>query len=120
MPVPASDIDFILQESDTAVSVVAGDVSGFGIFDRPDSVIINGYVQTTEYQVLCRTDLFGDLLFGSGIVVDGRQYIVRENRELGDGALVKILLEAFEGDDGEVLPVLRTRIELDGGGPCLS
>ena len=118
MPIPASDIDFILRESDTAVSVVAGEVSGFGIFDRPDQVIVNGYVQTTEYQVLCRADMFGDLLFGSGIFVDGRQYIIRENRELGDGALTKILMEAFEGDDGEVLPVLRQVISLDGGEPC--
>lgn len=118
MAVPASDIDFILKESDTAVSVVAGNVSGFGIFDQPDTVIINGYVQTTEYQVLCRSDLFADLLFGSGIYVANRQFIVRENKDCGDGALTKILLEAFEGDDGEVLPVLRTEYTLDGGSAC--
>lgn len=118
MAVPASDIDFILRESDTAVPVTAGETSGWGIFDRPDHVIVNGYVQTTEYQVLCRADLFGDLLFGSGIYIDGSQFIVRENRELGDGALTKILMEAWEGDDGEVLPVLRQEITLDGGTAC--
>ena len=113
MPIPASDIDFILR--DTGVPVRAGSIQGLGIFDRPDKIIQDGYVQTAEYELLCRSDLFGKLPYGSGIVVDGTQYIVRENRDTGDGSFCKILLESYEGDQGDILPVIEEEVILDGG-----
>ena len=84
------DLDLFL--ADFGVSVTAGAVTGLGIFDMPSQVILNDAVLTTDYKVTCKAGLFGDLLYGNSITVDGVAYTVREVMSIDDGRFVEIML----------------------------
>lgn len=78
--------------ADFGVTVVAGMVSGVGLLDMPDSVI-GGMSISTDYEVTCKTSVFGTVANGSSITVDGVGYTVKEVRKVGDGVFCAISLK---------------------------
>jgi hypothetical protein len=78
---------------DFGVPVVApGGATGKGILDAPDSVIADGLVLSTGYNLTCETSKFGNLKSGEMIRVSGALYQVREVRKLTDGVFCAIQL----------------------------
>ena len=111
MPLPpSSDVDFMLR--DTGVPVNVDGVDTYGILERPQQLIQDGLVITTEWTLLGTAEDFGDLLYGSGIIVDGSTFLVRESRVLSDGSLCELSLEKI----GEVLRE-KPDVVLDAHGP---
>ena len=100
MPIPSSDIDFILSDRDTSVEVVAGspEITGRGILDLPQQIVQDGYVITTEWTVLVKAAEFGGLIYGDAIRCDGINFFVRESRVMGDGVIAQLLLEKLAPD----------------------
>ena len=70
----SEDLYLFLNTDEMAVPVTAGSVSGNGILDMPSETIAGGMVVSTDYSLICRADLFGDLMHGAGINVDGYPY----------------------------------------------
>jgi hypothetical protein len=92
MPLPpSSDIDWML--ADTGVQVACGPVSGIGVLEQPQRLIQDGMVITTEWTLLCKASLFGGLIYGDAVTVDGVSFVVREARVLVDGSLCELSLE---------------------------
>ena len=88
------DLDLFLDTAEMAVPVVAGNVSGNGILDMPSETIAGGMVVSTDYSLICRTDLFGDLMHGAGINVDGYPYtLIGPPMLLDDGAFCSLTLQ---------------------------
>jgi hypothetical protein len=89
--------DLLLQ--DFGLSATAGAVSGIGILDRNSEIILGGQVVMVDYMLTCRTDQFGALQYGSGIIVGGVSYTVRhEPLKLADGLYCSIPLERVEAE----------------------
>jgi hypothetical protein len=89
--------DLLLQ--DFGLSASAGAVSGLGILDRNSEIILGGQVVMVDYMLTCRTDQFGALQYGSGIIVGGVSYTVRhEPLKLADGLYCSIPLERVEAE----------------------
>jgi len=86
----AEDLDVFL--ADFGVTVIAGGVTGVGIFDMPSEIVADGVVLTTDYKVTAKAGLFGDLLYGDGMEVDGVAYSVREVVKIDDGRFVEVML----------------------------
>lgn len=78
---------------DFGVSVVAGAVSGVGIFDMPGEVLMDNMVISTDYSLRVRASEFASLGYGSAVVVDGGNYTVRESRLLDDGVFLQLSLQ---------------------------
>ena len=88
------DLDLFLDTAEMAVPVVAGSVSGNGILDMPSETIAGGMVVSTDYSLICRADLFGDLMHGAGINVDGYPYtLIGPPMLLDDGAFCSLTLQ---------------------------
>jgi len=85
------DLDVFL--ADFGVSVTAGAVSGVGILDMPGESIMGDMVISSNYQVVCRADEFGNLGYGDQIVADGLTYLVQEMRLISDGRFCALILE---------------------------
>jgi len=94
------DLDLFL--ADFGVTVVAGAVSGVGILDMPSEIIADGVVLTTDYKVTCKASLFGSLLYGAAVTVDGVNYSVREVMKIDDGSFVELMLSKIA--PGDVAP----------------
>lgn len=111
MPLPPlSDIQWMLD--DTGVTVSSGIITGKGILEQPQQLIQDGMVITTDWTVLCRADQFGALLYGSGVIIDGSAFLVREAKILTDGVLCELSLEKIAEPDYET-----PDIDLDAHGP---
>lgn len=111
MPLPPlSDVEFILE--DTGVVGTAGSITGIGILERPQQIIQDGMVITTEWKFLAKAAVFGTLLYDSGITIDNINFVVRENRILNDGVLCELSLEKVPEEIGLITDLL-----LDGGSP---
>ena len=96
------------------VSVVAGALSGVGIFDMPSEQIVDGMVITTGYRLDCDAATFGELGYGASVTVDGDVYRLQENMLIGDGSLCRMLLERV-GDAPPWVPgATDVEIILDG------
>ena len=88
------DLDLFLSTAEFAVPVTAGSVSGNGILDMPSETIAGGMVVSTDYSLICRADLFGDLMHGAGINVDGYPYtLIGPPMLLDDGAFCSLTLQ---------------------------
>jgi len=88
------DLDLFLDTAEMAVPVVAGSVSGNGILDMPSETIAGGMVVSTDYNLICRADQFGDLMHGAGINVDGYPYtLIGPPMLLDDGAFCSLTLQ---------------------------
>lgn len=96
------DLDLFLQDFGKAVS--AGAVTGLGILDMPGQVIADGIVINTDYRLTVRTDQFGGLLYGDGVVVDGVSYAVRELLPVDDGSFCEVTLTRVALGNGVFAP----------------
>lgn len=82
------DLDIFL--ADFGVSCTAGATTANGILDMPSQVISDGMVLTTDYTLTARTSVFGSLIRGDSITVDGTAYTVRETMLIDDGKFVQL------------------------------
>ena len=77
------------------VSVVAGAVTTTGMFDQKSELVLDDQVVSVENALTVETALLGHLRYGAPIIVDGRQYLVRqEPMRIGDGLLCVLSLES--------------------------
>lgn len=85
------DIDLFL--ADFGVSVTAGAVTGLGIFDMPSDIVADGMVMTTDYKLTAKASEFGDLTYGSQLLVNGAAYTLRNSQFVDDGKFVELMLQ---------------------------
>jgi hypothetical protein len=84
------DLDLFL--ADFGVAVSSGNVTGIGILDMPSEIVADGVVLTTDYKVMVKTSVFGGLLYGAAVTVDGVNYQVREAMKVDDGSFTELML----------------------------
>jgi hypothetical protein len=90
------ELDLFL--SDFGVPVSAGAVTGVGVLDMPSQVVADGMVLTTDYKLTVKTSVFGGLLYGDAITVDGIAYQVREAMKVDDGRFTELMLTKLAPD----------------------
>jgi hypothetical protein len=87
------DLDIFLDLDGFGVPVTAGAVSGAGILDKNAELIINGEIDVVDYLLTVSTALFGNLGYGSTLVIDGQTYKAETvPRVFDDGLLCRIPL----------------------------
>jgi hypothetical protein len=88
------DIPFLLQ--DTGVPVVVGGVSGVGLLDENDQVLVSdrngGEVLVPMTTLTVQSSAFPSMRIDTAVTVNGTNYTIRERIKTGDAALTKILL----------------------------
>ena len=88
------DIPFLLQ--DTGVPVVIGGVSGVGLLDENDQVLVSdrngGEVLVPMTTLTVQSSAFPNVRIDTAVTVNGTNYTIRERLKTGDAALTKILL----------------------------
>jgi hypothetical protein len=88
------DIPFLLQ--DTGVPVVVGGVSGVGLLDENDQVLVSdrngGEVLVPMTTLTVQSSAFPSMRIDTAVTVNGTNYTIRERLKTGDAALTKILL----------------------------
>ena len=88
------DIPFLLQ--DTGVPVVIGGVSGVGLLDENDQVLVSdrngGEVLVPMTTLTVQSSAFPSMRIDTAVTVNGTNYTIRERLKTGDAALTKILL----------------------------
>jgi hypothetical protein len=88
------DIPFLL--ADTGVPVVIGGVSGTGLLDENDQVLVSdrngGEMLVPMTTVTVQSSAFPNMRIDTAVTVNGTNYTVRERLKTGDAALTKILL----------------------------
>ena len=88
------DIPFLLQ--DTGVPVVVGGVSGGGLLDENDQVLVSdrngGEVLVPMTTLTVQSSAFPSMRIDTVVTVNGTNYTIRERLKTGDAALTKILL----------------------------
>jgi hypothetical protein len=90
------ELDLFL--SDFGVPVSAGAVTGVGIMDMPSQVVADGMVLTTDYKLTVKSSVFGGLLYGDAITVEGVSYQVREAMKVDDGRFTDLYLTKLSPD----------------------
>jgi hypothetical protein len=90
------ELDLFL--TDFGVPVSAGAVTGVGVLDMPSQVVADGMVLTTDYKLTVKTSVFGGLLYGDGVTVDGVNYQVREAMKVDDGKFTELMLTKLAPD----------------------
>jgi hypothetical protein len=68
------DLSVFLDLDGFGVPVTAGAVSGVGILDVNSELIFNEEVNVIEYMLTVATTLFGNIGYGSTVIVDGQTY----------------------------------------------
>jgi hypothetical protein len=88
------DIPFLLQ--DTGVPVVIGGVSGVGLLDENDQVLVSdrngGEVLVPMTTLTVQSSAFPNMRIDTAVTVNGTNYTIRGRLKTGDAALTKILL----------------------------
>ncbi|MES2207300.1 MAG: hypothetical protein V4525_10985 [Pseudomonadota bacterium] len=85
------DADVFLKEF--GGPVVSGSIEGLGILDEPGKVVAGGTAISTEYELTCRTDLFGNIKKNDPFTVKGLSYKAREAPlPMDDGMFCHIFL----------------------------
>jgi hypothetical protein len=79
--------------ADFGVSFVAGAVSGMCIKDMPGINILGNQIIEVGHQVIVKSSVFGDLLYGNDVTVAGEAFVVKETMPVEDGAFSLITLE---------------------------
>jgi hypothetical protein len=76
------------------VSVVAGGVTTFGMFDQKSELVLDDQVVSIENALTIKTSELGMLAYGDHIMVAGKDYAVRqEPMRIGDGLLCVVPLQ---------------------------
>jgi hypothetical protein len=88
------DIPFLLQ--DTGVPVLIGGVSGIGLLDENDQVLVSdrngGEVLVPMTTLTVQSSAFPSMRIDTAVTVNGTNYTIRVRLKTGDAALTKILL----------------------------
>jgi hypothetical protein len=90
------DQDIPALLADTGVPVTIGGVTGTGLLDENDQVLVSdrngGEVLVPMTTLTVQSSAFPDLRIDTAVIVNGTTYTVRERLKTGDAALTKILL----------------------------
>jgi hypothetical protein len=87
------DLSVFLDLNGFGVPVVAGAVSGVGIFDKGGELVLNGQAVDVDYLLTVPTSTFGSLGYGDAITVDGQAYKVEyQPMEFDDGTFCRVPL----------------------------
>ena len=82
--------------ADFGLPVSAGGITGLGILDAPGVDVANGNVWSTDYSLKVQTAVFGSVLDGATVTVNGLSYQARRDAEpIDDGAISVIWLQRF-------------------------
>ena len=73
-------------------SVIYDNAEYIAFLDKPDEMIADGVVLTTDYELTGKTSDFGSILFDEVIQVNDEDYKVRSVRKIDDGSLCKVSL----------------------------
>ena len=80
-------------------AVVINGLSGFGILQTPKDELINGMVLSTGYRLELPLEVFGTVLEGTFLSVNGVSYrAIEDAMPMGDGAIVTVPLEQTSGE----------------------
>jgi hypothetical protein len=91
------DFSVFLDPNGFGVPVVAGAVSGVGILDLNSELILGGEINVIEYLLTVPTATFGDLGYGSTVIVDGQTYKAETApMRFDDGAFCRVALMKVE------------------------
>jgi hypothetical protein len=89
----AEDPSVFLDLNGFGVPVTAGAVSGVGILDLNSELILGGEVNVIVYLLTVPTATFGNLGYGSTVVVDGQTYKAETApMRFDDGAFCRVAL----------------------------
>lgn len=107
MTIAFRDADIPALFADFGVPVVIGGVSGLGLLDENDQVLVTwgglhhstpqGQVAGDVHTVTVQTSKFPAIALGLQIIVDGIVGSVRQKFKEGDGGLTKILIGDVSG-----------------------
>jgi hypothetical protein len=82
-----------------SVGVVAGAVSGRGFLKQNSEMLLGDQIVSVDYALTCESSLFGNLNYGSALIVDGVNYQVRHApMRLDDGTFVVVPLAKLAPD----------------------
>ena len=84
------DLDIFFE--DFQDSVVYSSSTYKGILEKPDEIVADGVVMTTDYQLTAKNSDLGGLDFNASITVNGAAYTVRSVRKIDDGVLCIVSL----------------------------
>jgi hypothetical protein len=96
----AFDSDIPLLMADFGVPVTIGGVTGVGIVDAQDELIQDqdqqyaGGVVIPMTKITIQTSAFPNARIDDEVILDGKNYSIRERLKRGDGATTEILLGA--------------------------
>jgi hypothetical protein len=101
MPTPSTapafgDADIPALMKDMGIAVTVGGVGGIGLLDEADQLLVQdvnrGEVVATATTLTIQTSAFPSAKIGDAVVVNSRNFIVRERLRESDGGLTKLLL----------------------------
>jgi hypothetical protein len=97
LPSPVfGDADIPILMADVGVPVTVGGVAGRGIVDWAGEIIVQdaqrGEVIATVTTISVQTSAFPNAKGGDAVVLNSRNFTVRERLPEGDGGLTKLLL----------------------------
>jgi len=87
------DLSVFLDLNGFGVPVVAGAVSGVGILDLNSELILGGEINVIDYLLTVPTATFGNLGYGSTVIVNGQTYKAETApMRFDDGAFCRVAL----------------------------
>ena len=87
------DLSVFLDLNGFGVPVTAGAVSGVGILDVNSELILGGEIDVIDYLLTVPTADFGNLGYGSTVIVDGQTYKAETApMRFDDGMLCRVAL----------------------------
>jgi len=101
MPTPSTapafgDADIPALLKDMGITVTVGGVGGIGLLDEADQIIVQdvnrGEVVATATTLTVQSSAFPAAKIGDAVVVNSKNFTVRERLRESDGGLTKLLL----------------------------
>jgi hypothetical protein len=101
MPLPSTappfgDSDIPTLLADMGLAVTIGGVAGKGLLDEEDQILVQdqqrGEVVVLGSTLTVQTSQFPAAAIGQAVVVNGKNFTVKNRWRIGDGALTKIWL----------------------------
>jgi hypothetical protein len=79
-------------------AVVINGLAGFGILQTPRDELINGMIMSTGYRLELPVEVFGNVLEGTNLTVNGTSYrAIEDSMPMADGAITSVPLEQTAG-----------------------
>lgn len=101
MPTPSTapafgDADIPTLMADMGIPITAGGVAGIGLLDEADQIFVQdatrGEVIATATTLTVQSSAFPTVKVGDAVVVNAKNFTVRERLRESDGGLTKLLL----------------------------